>query len=100
MQCVCGGACCVMLDLDCTLTGLSAHPPPVPGIVNSELLSWMPRGGAVINGARGKHLVESDLLAALDDGQVGGMVHGVALQAWAPLLGVVLVLLKLEAFVG
>ena len=49
--------------------------PPSPsvahaGIVNAELLSWMPRGGAVINGGRGGHLVEPDLLAALDAGQV------------------------------
>jgi glyoxylate/hydroxypyruvate reductase A len=40
------------------------------GIVNAELLSWMPRGGALINGARGGHVVEEDLLAALDGGQL------------------------------
>ncbi|GBF95182.1 glyoxylate hydroxypyruvate reductase A [Raphidocelis subcapitata] len=41
------------------------------GIVDARLLSWLPRGGAVINGARGAHLVEADLLAALDSEQVG-----------------------------
>ena len=40
------------------------------GIINHELLSWLPRGGAVINGGRGGHVVEEDLIAALDQGQV------------------------------
>lgn len=44
--------------------------PQTEGIVNSKLLGWMPQGGAVINGARGGHLVEADLLAALDNGRV------------------------------
>ncbi len=34
------------------------------------MLSWLPRGSAVINGARGGHLIEPDLVAALDSGQV------------------------------
>ncbi|KIZ02326.1 gyoxylate/hydroxypyruvate reductase A [Monoraphidium neglectum] len=45
--------------------------PDTEGIINAELLSWLPRGAAVINGARGRHLVEPDLLGALDSGQVG-----------------------------
>ncbi|KAI8463949.1 MAG: hypothetical protein J3K34DRAFT_442038 [Monoraphidium minutum] len=44
--------------------------PDTQGIVDAQLLGWMPRGGAVINGARGGHLVEGDLLAALDSGHV------------------------------
>jgi glyoxylate/hydroxypyruvate reductase A len=40
------------------------------GIINAELLSWLPRGASVINGARGRHHVEEDVLAALDDGHV------------------------------
>lgn len=31
----------------------------------------MLQGATVINGARGKHMVEADVLAALDSGQVG-----------------------------
>lgn len=45
--------------------------PETAGIVDAELLSWLPRGAAVINGARGAHVVEADLLAALDGGRVG-----------------------------
>ena len=42
------------------------------GILNAETLARLPAGAAVINAARGEHLVEADLLAALDSGQVGG----------------------------
>lgn len=45
--------------------------PCAAGIINAELLSWLPRGAGVINGARGGHLVEEDLLQALNSGQVG-----------------------------
>ncbi|KAL4424688.1 hypothetical protein ABPG77_004495 [Micractinium sp. CCAP 211/92] len=40
------------------------------GILDARLLSWLPRGASVINAARGGHLVEADLLAALDSGHV------------------------------
>ena len=42
------------------------------GILNAELFAKLPRGASVINAARGRHLVEADLLAALDEGQIGG----------------------------
>jgi glyoxylate/hydroxypyruvate reductase A len=41
------------------------------GIINVQLLSWLRPGSAVINGGRGRQLVEADMLAALDRGQVG-----------------------------
>jgi glyoxylate/hydroxypyruvate reductase A len=44
--------------------------PQTRGIVNAELLGHMPRGAFFINGARGGHVVDADLLAALDCGQV------------------------------
>lgn len=40
------------------------------GIIDAQLLAWLPRGAGVINVARGAHLVEEDLLSALDSGQV------------------------------
>ncbi|MCK5362027.1 MAG: glyoxylate/hydroxypyruvate reductase A, partial [Gammaproteobacteria bacterium] len=41
------------------------------GILNRQLFDQLPRGACVINCARGGHLVEADLVAALDDGQLG-----------------------------
>ena len=42
------------------------------GILDADLFARLPRGAAVINVARGGHLVEADLLAALDSGQLSG----------------------------
>ena len=44
--------------------------PETEGILNARLFAALPRGACVINVARGGHLVEADLLAALDSGQV------------------------------
>jgi len=44
--------------------------PQTRGIVGAELLARLPRGAFLINGARGGHVVDTDLLAALDSGQV------------------------------
>ena len=43
------------------------------GIINSRLISAMPKGGYIINIARGGHQVDEDVLAALDSGQLGGV---------------------------
>lgn len=40
------------------------------GILNARAFAQMPRGAAVINGARGGHVVAGDLIAALDSGQL------------------------------
>lgn len=42
------------------------------GILNAETFAALPRGAFVVNAARGGHLVEADLLAALASGQVAG----------------------------
>ena len=42
------------------------------GILNHETFSAMPCGSYLINVARGEHLVENDLLEALDSGQLSG----------------------------
>lgn len=42
------------------------------GILNAKLFAQLPRGAAIINCARGRHLVEADLLAALESGQLSG----------------------------
>jgi glyoxylate/hydroxypyruvate reductase len=42
------------------------------GILNRANLAQLPQGAHVVNIGRGAHLVESDLLALLDDGHLGG----------------------------
>ncbi|CAO3418063.1 2-hydroxyacid dehydrogenase [Azospirillum doebereinerae] len=42
------------------------------GILNAELFAALPAGAVVVNAARGRHLVEEDLLAALDSGHLRG----------------------------
>ncbi|MCB2100149.1 MAG: glyoxylate/hydroxypyruvate reductase A [Rhodobacterales bacterium] len=44
------------------------------GILNADLFARLPRGAAVINAARGGHLVEADLIPALDGGQLSRAV--------------------------
>lgn len=46
--------------------------PETRGVIDARLLALLPRGAFVINGARGGHVVDADLLAALDSGQVAG----------------------------
>lgn len=40
-------------------------------ILNADLFARMPKGAALIQLGRGQHLVEDDLLAALDSGRIG-----------------------------
>ncbi len=42
------------------------------GILDAAAFAQMPRGGAVVNLGRGPHVVEADLMAALDAGQLAG----------------------------
>src|SRR3954451_8981442 len=44
------------------------------GILNARTFAQMPPGAGIVNAGRGGHLVEADLLAALDSGQVSGAV--------------------------
>ncbi len=44
------------------------------GILNAKAFAAMPKDGFVINVARGAHLVEADLIAALDSGHLSGAV--------------------------
>ena len=54
---------------------LSLHLPLTTltrGIIDRDVFNRMRRGSFVLNTARGELVVEEDLLAALDDGQIGG----------------------------
>src|SRR5438132_3737084 len=44
------------------------------GILNARTLALLPPGAALVNAARGAHLAEEDLLAALASGQLSGAV--------------------------
>jgi len=44
------------------------------GILNAAAFSCVPRGAAIVNAGRGGHLVEEDLIPALDSGQLSGAV--------------------------
>lgn len=46
--------------------------PSTEGILNADLFAAMPRGARLIQLGRGEHLVDADLDAALDSGQIGG----------------------------
>lgn len=54
------------------LVNLLPLTPETENIIDSQLLAQLQRGAYVINVARGGHLVEADLLAAIDSGQVAG----------------------------
>lgn len=45
--------------------------PETRGVLHRGTLALLPRGAFLINGARGGHVVQEDLLAALESGQVG-----------------------------
>ena len=44
--------------------------PATEGILNASLFAGLPKGAVLINAARGGHLVEEDLIPALDAGQL------------------------------
>jgi glyoxylate/hydroxypyruvate reductase A len=46
--------------------------PETQDILNARTLAALPRGAALINAGRGGHLVEADLISALDSGQISG----------------------------
>ena len=52
------------------LLNLLPLTPQTNGIVNSAMLKALPKGAAFINLGRGDHVVEADLIAALDSGHL------------------------------
>ena len=54
------------------------------GILDRQLFRQLPHGAALINMGRGGHLVESDLLEALNSGQLSGAVLDVLQEEPAP----------------
>lgn len=58
---------CSQSDILVCLLPLTAE---TTGILNRDVFSLLPRGSAVINAARGKHLVVDDLIESLDSGHL------------------------------
>jgi glyoxylate/hydroxypyruvate reductase A len=46
--------------------------PETRGILNAKTFALLPRGAYIINAARGGHQIESDILAAVNSGQLAG----------------------------
>jgi glyoxylate/hydroxypyruvate reductase len=61
-----------MLRRSDVLVCLLPLTPETRGILDRRTLALLPRGAFLLNGARGGHLVQEDLLAALESGQVAG----------------------------
>lgn len=54
------------------LINLLPNTPETVGIINRQLLNQLPDGAYLLNLARGVHVVEDDLIAALDSGKIRG----------------------------
>jgi glyoxylate/hydroxypyruvate reductase A len=54
------------------LVNLMPLTPETENILNHATLSQLPQGGYLINVARGKHLVEEDLITLIDSGHLAG----------------------------
>ncbi|AET87915.1 glyoxylate/hydroxypyruvate reductase A [Burkholderia sp. KK1] len=52
------------------LVNLLPHTPDTEGMLNARTFARLARGAYLVNVARGPHLVDDDLLAALDSGQL------------------------------
>lgn len=66
------------------LVNLLPLTPDTRGLIDAALLRQLPRGAALVNLARGAHVVDTDLLAALDDGHLGHAVLDVFHQEPLP----------------
>jgi glyoxylate/hydroxypyruvate reductase A len=75
IECVCGDdALPALLSRSDVVVNLLPLTPATRGLFNAERLALLPSGASLVNLARGGHVVEADLLAALDSGRLGHAV--------------------------
>jgi glyoxylate/hydroxypyruvate reductase len=67
-------ALAALLPATDVLVNLLPLTPATRGLLDARLFARLPRGAGIVNLARGAHLVDDALLAALDEGQVGHAV--------------------------
>lgn len=72
VRCFAGGELDTFLDGLQVVVNLLPLTPDTEGILNHELFDRLAYGARLVNIARGGHLVEADLLAALGTGRLGG----------------------------
>lgn len=63
---------------------LLPRTPETENVLNSSTLSFLPKGAAIINAARGAMINEADLLRALDTGHLRGAFLDVAVTEPLP----------------
>jgi glyoxylate/hydroxypyruvate reductase A len=61
-----------ILERSDILVSVLPWTPETDGLLNAAAFAAMPRGAYLINTGRGRHVVEPDLLSALDSGQIAG----------------------------
>jgi glyoxylate/hydroxypyruvate reductase A len=66
------------------LVNLMPLTPETENMLNQDTLSQLPQGGYLINVARGKHVVEEDLIALIDQGHLAGATLDVFRQEPLP----------------
>jgi glyoxylate/hydroxypyruvate reductase A len=75
IECLCGDdALPALLSRSDVVVNLLPLTPATRGLFNAERLALLPSGASLVNLARGGHVVEADLLAALDSGRLGHAV--------------------------
>ena len=72
------------LQISDVLICLLPLTPQTQGIINADLVGQLPQGAYLINVARGGHVVDADLLVALDNGHLAGATLDVVNQEPLP----------------
>lgn len=68
-------------DILCCLLPLT---PETEDIIDAKLLAELPKGAYIVNSARGRHVVDEDLIAAMDAGHIAGAALDVFRQEPLP----------------